>query len=316
MAFDEKAVEQLAAEAARVFLAGLQNLAAAAAKEAELERQRLSAEALALAKDRARLEEAWSQLNLERTRLECSVGASTGITDVSHVSPLGRALPRSLGSVISPMHERAGGGLGPAAGEELHSSVLGGYTVPSGLAALQGPVPGYCSVTVGRHCFSVLPLQEPDAVSLGHDLWNHVVELPEGWEIYSALDREFDQVIASLTKRRWGAMVLGVRNAHDHYDAYWTPLFGDGSHAGMRCQEDVDWIEPMEDNARRFRMTYSGLRVIICKPLQQVLPGLGTSPAAAPPPLVTSTLAASFVGLPTAPLSVREPQPGHAWRPP
>ncbi|CAE8586719.1 unnamed protein product, partial [Polarella glacialis] len=47
------------------------------------------------------------------------------------------------------------------------------------------------------------------------------------------------------------------------FDSYWTPLFGDGSHAGQMCQGDVDWIEPVEDHMRRYRMTYSGLRLVI-----------------------------------------------------
>ncbi|CAJ1355496.1 unnamed protein product, partial [Effrenium voratum] len=52
------------------------------------------------------------------------------------------------------------------------------------------------------------------------------------------------------------------------FDAYWTPLFGDGSFAAQLCEADVDWIEPAgpaEEPQRRFRMTYSGLRLVIRK---------------------------------------------------
>ena len=49
------------------------------------------------------------------------------------------------------------------------------------------------------------------------------------------------------------------------FDAYWTPLFGDGSFAGQLCEADVDWIEPVGPEDRRFRMTYSGLRLVLRK---------------------------------------------------
>merc|ERR1712048_15322 len=103
----------------------------------------------------------------------------------------------------------------------------------------------------------------PDAPNLGHDLWNHTVDLPEGWEFFSANDKDFSQAIVTLANHRWGAIVLGVRNAHHGFDAFWTPLFGDGSHAGQRCEEDVDWIDPVQDNDSQYRMTYSGLRMVI-----------------------------------------------------
>eukprot|EP00913_Durusdinium_trenchii_P004342 g4025.t1 len=52
--------------------------------------------------------------------------------------------------------------------------------------APQGQVPNHYIVSIGDRAYTVLPLKdcswEPGASSLGHDLWNHIVEVPEGWE--------------------------------------------------------------------------------------------------------------------------------------
>jgi len=127
-------------------------------------------------------------------------------------------------------------------------------------------IPANCTVCDHLFRYSVLPLQAPDAPNLGHDSWNQVVELPPGWEVVSTEDDGFLATISLLSQRRWGAMVLGVQNASQGFDAYWTPLFGDGSHAGQRCQADVDWIEAVsqeEHKRKMFRMTYTGLRLVI-----------------------------------------------------
>merc|ERR1711890_185566 len=73
----------------------------------------------------------------------------------------------------------------------------------------------------------------------------------------------FGSAMAALCSHGWGSLVLGVQNARKGFDAYWTPLFGDGRRAGQKCEEDVDWIEPVEGSEHRYLMTYSGLRLVI-----------------------------------------------------
>lgn len=247
MTFDQHAAEQLAMEAAeamqevaRRFTKGLQDLVNQAAAEAARERQRLQEESTALARERQRLEEAWQHLNVERARIEAG--------------------PVSSGHKPS---------LYPSPRESQEEATLTRSPVPMP----QGLVPSNYIVTVGDRAYTVLPLKEPEAMSLGHELWNHVVEVPEGWEVLSSQMENFHQVMSVLGQHRWCAMVLGVRNARRGFDAYWTPLFGDGSFAAQLCEADVDWIEPAGQEAphsgqqelRRFRMTYSGLRLVIRK---------------------------------------------------
>jgi len=223
-----------------------------------VERSKLEDDSRALARERIRLEEAWSQLNLERARLECSSGLSTGHKSAPLASftledipaPSDSVIPSAVSSEVRPV---------PSAISPGRLS----YTS----AVPRGQVPDGFSVTVGAFQYSVLPLKEPDAPNLGHDLWNHIVEVPEGWEVMASDADGFDHTISVLAQHRWGAMVLGVRSGAG-FDAYWTPLFGDGSHAGQCCQADVDWIEPIEDDCKRFRMTYSGLRLLIRAKMQ------------------------------------------------
>eukprot|EP00927_Polykrikos_kofoidii_P034571 TRINITY_DN29309_c0_g1_i1.p1 TRINITY_DN29309_c0_g1~~TRINITY_DN29309_c0_g1_i1.p1 ORF type:complete len:346 (-),score=57.02 TRINITY_DN29309_c0_g1_i1:105-1076(-) len=126
-----------------------------------------------------------------------------------------------------------------------------------------GDVPADCVVRIDGYSYTVLPFERPNAENQGHDMWNLKVDIPQDWEVLSTNVIGFDHAISTLTRHRWGAIVLGVRNANKGFDAYWTPLFGDGSHAGQRCQADVDWIEPADDEERRFRFTYSGLRLVV-----------------------------------------------------
>lgn len=246
MPFDISAAEQVAAEATRAFHAGLQKLVTAAAKEAELEWQRLQNESHALAEDRRRLEEAWKLLHeTERIRLKDeTLGARGAAKAIMSGSPV--AAKEQLST--------SRGEWAPLPSPSQKS------VAPSGTL---GSVPANCTVSYGQSTFSVLPHQLPDASNLGHDRWNEAVEIPEGWEVLSSASYGFDEAMAFLTQNCWGAMVLGVRNANQGFDAYWTPLFGDGSHAGQMCEADVDWIEPVDGDDRQFRMTYSGLRLVI-----------------------------------------------------
>lgn len=250
MPFDIRSAELIAEQAVRKFADGLQGLIAAAASEAELEWQRIDDESHALAMDRRRLEEAWAQLhNAEASRLEVATGMAASAASTATMGVLSpAAVPRSqwvpLPQQLPPQ---------PPSQQALQSPSQGPY----------GVVPSSCTVTVGRFGYSVLPLQEPSAPNLGHDLWNHTIDLPDGWEVVSSGGAALDGAVAALTQHGWGAMVLGVRNASQGFDAYWTPLFGDGTRAGQLCEADVDWIEPISDDGRRFRMNYSGLRLAI-----------------------------------------------------
>lgn len=236
MAFDRHAAERLAGEAAdgikevvRRFSKGLQELIEQAAQEAERERQQILEESTALARERQRLEEAWQHLNVERARMEAGQVPS-GHQPTLYPSP--RESEATLSRSMAP----------------------------------QGQVPNHYIVSIGDRAYTVLPLKEPGASSLGHDLWNHIVEVPEGWEVLSTQMEGFNHAISVLGQHRWGAMVLGVRNASRGFDAYWTPLFGDGSFAAQLCEANVDWIETAgQEDQRRFRMTYSGLRLVIRK---------------------------------------------------
>lgn len=247
MTFDQSAAEQLAAEAAHAmqqvamqFTKSLQDLVDQAAAEAARERQRLQEESTALAREKQRLEEAWQHLNVERARIEAGP--------------------------VSSGHKPA---MYPSPRESVGEATLTRSPCP----VPQGPIPINYIVSVGDRAYTVLPLKEPEAMSLGHELWNHVVEVPEGWEVLSTQMENFHQVMSVLGQHRWGAMVLGVRNGKRGFDAYWTPLFGDGSFAAQLCEADVDWIEPagpevlnqQEQQQRRYRMTYSGLRLVIRK---------------------------------------------------
>lgn len=242
MGFDVVAAERLAAEAseamkeaARKFSAGLRELVEEAQAEAARERQQLNEGSTVLARERQRLEEAWQNLNVERSRLEASGHLLAGHKPVLYPS------------IESTLEEA-----------NLSSSRLS--TIGQG-----GHVPANYIVSVADRAYTVLPLKEPSCSSLGHDLWNHVVEVPEGWEVLSTQMEGFPAAMNVLGQHRWGAMVLGVQNAKRGFDAFWTPLFGDGSFAAQLCEEDVDWIEKVgaEDPPRRFRMTYSGLRLVI-----------------------------------------------------
>jgi hypothetical protein len=248
MTVDVVAFERLVADVSRQFQEGLQKLAAAAAQETQLERKRLSEEALALAQERARLEEARQHLRLEMLRME--------------VAPL--SLPPG-GQGDQDLQLKLGTPTFNA--RELFSNKVSLPCSEQGSArcgvSLSTHVPRDCAVTVQGSVFTVLPVETPDAAQLGHELWNHTVEVPEGWEVVSAAHRDFHNVVAAATRRRWGAMVLGVQNAKGGFDAYYTPLFQAGNHEGKLCQADVDWIEPVAGNPRSFRMTYSGLRLLI-----------------------------------------------------
>jgi len=268
MTYDAAAVEQLISEVTQTFALGLRSIANAAAKEAELERQRLADERRLLEKERKRLEEAWSHISSECARRESSVGACTGLSavSVSATSPKRRP-PSSVQSVPSELS-------GSTRGDQLQMSVpvLSCATIGSPMNSSVSPVscgphidyvPSDCTLTLQGYSYSVLPLQFPDASNLGHDLWNKTVELPQGWEVLSEADPEFHQALPQLTQRGWGAIVLGIKNAHNGFNAFWTPLFSDGSHAGLLCEEDVDWIDPVENRDNQYRMTYSGLRMVI-----------------------------------------------------
>lgn len=243
MTFDVTAARHLATEAVRVFSDGLQELVRAAAAEAAKERERLEQEALVLSRERTRLEEAWSQLHVERARFESGMGVSTGYRPSRHMAEGdGRE-----GSICVARHSQL-----------LTSSIARLAETGS------EQIPADFMVAVGDCTYAVLPLKEPNAPNLGHDLWNHVVEIPEGWGVLISSSGGFPFVMAELARHSWGAMVIGVRNGKNGFDAYYTTSFGDGSHAGQLCEEGVDWIEEVEEGGRRFRMTYSGLRLAIC----------------------------------------------------
>eukprot|EP00930_Biecheleria_cincta_P030308 TRINITY_DN2098_c5_g1_i1.p1 TRINITY_DN2098_c5_g1~~TRINITY_DN2098_c5_g1_i1.p1 ORF type:complete len:444 (+),score=83.04 TRINITY_DN2098_c5_g1_i1:126-1334(+) len=247
MTFDVAAARHLATEAVRVFSDGLQELVRAAAAEAAKDRERLEHEALVLSRERKRLEEAWSQLHVERARFESTMGVSTGYRPSQHMAEYDGRAEERFGSIGPPRHSQL-----------LTSSIARLAETGS------EQVPADYMVAVGDCAYAVLPLKEPSAPNLGHDLWNHVVEVPDGWEVLCSSTSGFHHVMAELSRHSWGAMVMGVRNENNGFDAYWTTSFGDGSHAGQLCEGDVDWIEEVEQGGRRFRMTYSGLRLVIC----------------------------------------------------
>jgi hypothetical protein len=275
MTVDVAAVERLVADVTRQFQEGLQQIAAAAARESELERKRLSDESLALAKERARLEEARQHLRLERLRLELAPPSSEGgqelqdsvctkdpelSTPMFHTRELLNVPPSYEGKSL----HGAQGGSARADVDVLHLSPPPSVVAVSGAPrCLSAHVPRDCAVAWRGSIFAVLPAERPDAGQLGHDLWNHTVEVPDGWEVVSAKQRDFDHVLAAMTRQSWGAMVLGVRNAREGFDAYYTPLFQAGNYEGRLCQADVDWIEAAAESPKRFRMTYSGLRLLI-----------------------------------------------------
>jgi len=287
MGFDLSAVERVAVEVSRVFADSLQSVAREAAKEAELTRQRLDDEARALAKGHAKLEEGWRQLNLERQRLSIAAGASIGVASCQQPAAaklVPGTAPGALRYDTPPRMRLAGAGAPPekaaekaeeapvkkaaAITQEAQVEVAGWGQVELLPQAVDpwNYVPAECQVTFRDHVYSVLPVQRPDAAGMGHDLWNHVVEVPEGWEVLACEGGDFGEAIAAVSRHRWGSLVLGVRGPRQSFDAYWTPLFGDGGHAGSLCQEDVDWIEPVEGSSNRFRMTYSGLRLVMRRP--------------------------------------------------
>lgn len=277
--FDVMAARHLASEAARVFSDGLQELIRVAAAEANKERARLEQEAVVLGRERKRLEEAWSQLHVERARFESSVGVSTGYRPSQHVGE-GDARAEERGARQSQLLNSSIARLAETGSEQ---------------------VPADYTVAVGDCTYAVLPLKEPSAPNLGHDLWNHVVEVPEGWQVLCASTSGFHHVMAELTRHSWGAIVMGVRNEKNGFDAYWTTSFGDGSHAGQLCEGDVDWIEEVEEGGRRFRMTYSGLRLVICSPGTAALApdaaGGGREPSMGSVPPKQQTLAASGLSI-------------------
>lgn len=259
MPFDVRAAEALAEQVIRAFNDGIQSLIAAAAKEAEIEWQRIDHESQSLAMDRRRLEEAWAHLHTaEMSRLESCSGAAAASASASAAAMLSPTthIPRGEWprSEWVPLHNSHNSAAPPPPSQQALANAAPGPL---------GTVPPTCTVTLGRYAYSVLPLQEPSAPNLGHDLWNHTIDIPDGWEVVSLAVTGFDNAVAQLTQNRWGAMVVGVRNAKQGFDAYWTPLFGDGSHAGKLCEADVDWIEPIGDEGRSFRMNYSGLRLAI-----------------------------------------------------
>lgn len=257
MPFDLAAADLVASEATRVFQAGLNKLIVAAAREAELEWQRLQNEQAAIAEDRRRLEEAWKLLhNAERARVEDLAAIAR-----RNSSSMMNSIPAAP-LVTSP---KAGLGLSATRLSASDWAPFGRSTAENGSSP--GAHVGNCIVLYGQNTFSVLPPEDPGACKLGHNCWNEAVEIPEGWEVLSKATLGFDEAMAFLSQHCWGAMVLGVRNANQGFDAYWTPLFGDGSHAGQLCQADVDWIEPLEPKheGRHFRMTYTGLRLVICQ---------------------------------------------------
>lgn len=183
--------------------------------------------------------------------------------------------PESVVVPIPPIDMSCFSGQG-SRGERLKKKLLADLSKVELLSQAVDPwnyVPAECQVTFKDHAYSVLPVQRPDAAGMGHDLWNHIVEVPEGWEVLSSEDGDFGEVIAALSRHRWGSLVLGVRGSRQSFDAYWTPLFGDGGHAGVLCQEDVDWIEPVDGSSNRFRMTYSGLRLVMRRPAASQVAG-------------------------------------------
>lgn len=266
MTYDPALVEKLIGEVTQSFVMGLRNIANAAAKEAEMERQRLADERHMLEKERLRLEEAWAHIHSECARREWTAGACNGLAAVSVSATSPKRRQNSVQSAPSEMSGSCNTDhmqmsvpvLSAMCSSPAHASLS-----PVGGGSHIDYVPSDCQLSFQGYAYSVLPLQCPDAANLGHDLWNKMVELPQGWEVLSQTDPEFNSALFALTSHGWGAIVLGVRNAKNGFDAYWTPLFGDGSHAGHLCEEDVDWIDPVKQRENQFRMTYSGLRMVI-----------------------------------------------------
>lgn len=286
MTIDATAVEVLIAQVTRSFVDGLQNLAVSAAKDAELQRRQLEEQARALALERVQLEEAWAHFNAERARVD-------GVAKGSPHHSIARSSPSHSPTQVTPRmsvlrsqpdtDEVSSTQMTllqfPSPEKPLTSIALRGAASPAHDANVEiDGVLASCTVCDQFYRYSVLPAQTPDAPNLGHDEWNQTVELPPGWEVVATTDNGFLATINWLSQRRWGAMVLGVQNASRGFDAYWTPLFSDGSHAGQRCEADVDWIEAVPSarhKQRVFRMTYTGLRLVIRTPLHKT----STSPS-------------------------------------
>merc|ERR1711957_818043 len=104
----------------------------------------------------------------------------------------------------------------------LHQAIAGNWQT-----AREGGVPADCAVRLGAYTYAVLPCERPDAPSPGHDMWNLIVDVPDGWEVLSTRSDGFSQAMHAMSRHRWGCIVLGVKNANKSFDAYWTPLFSD-----------------------------------------------------------------------------------------